>query len=78
MKSRAQVTGPIIKLLSEPDFCTEFPGNPLMIQEYAMFGSPFYLVRIDSGGIRSKTCANNDITSSFVPTFRIWIEENID
>lgn len=77
-KTGVETTGSKISPIRADGFCSGLPGNPLMIREFEKFGSPYNLIRIDVGGLKSRNCGGVRTSSSFVPRFRDWIEENLD
>lgn len=72
------MSGSRINPIEADGFCTGFPGSPLMYQKFEEFGSPYYLIRIDAGGVKSKICDGIQASSVFMPRVRKWIDENID
>lgn len=77
MKTMTDIVGDKVNSLEESNFCRDFSGNPLMVRATEKFGSPFYLLRIDSGTLQSKACDEVENFNTFIPSFRDWIENHI-
>lgn len=77
-KTEIQMSGSRINPIDADGFCTGFPGSPLMIEKVEEIRSPYYLIGIDAGGVRSKICDGVQTSSVFIPRVRKWIDENID
>lgn len=61
MKTKLERVGAKISPIEEPDYCTGFPGNPVMLQDLTKSDSPYYLMGIDLRGIKSNNCGGVEI-----------------